>query len=179
MPAKGYKPDERIAAKSGLCSAGNLGQNRGYATIAVYCSGMDHGKNYKNRFCCGRKRTMNQDKKMRLLLVPMIFTILLYVPVMILKFIPNAYLQEMPEVLWSPFALILCTPMLIWCVLFVYIPIGVYIAMLVVYTVVSWTWILRKKKGNLMYFVVWLILCALSILMYWKWWPEYYSMINR
>ena len=42
---------------------------------------------------------MNQDKKMRLLLVPMIFAIILYVPVMILKFIPNAYMQEMPEAL--------------------------------------------------------------------------------
>ena len=122
---------------------------------------------------------MDPYKKKRLLLVPLIFIVLLYVPVMGLDIIPNAYLKEMPEVLWTPCTLILCTSMMIWCVLFVYIPIGVYIAMLVGYTIVSWTWILRRKKGNAMYFIVWFVLCVLSILMYWMWWPEYYSMINR
>ena len=122
---------------------------------------------------------MNQEKKIRLLLVPMIFTILLYVPVVILYTISDAYIQQMPEVLWTPCAIILCISMMVWCVLFVHIPIGVYIALLAVYTVAFWTWILRRKRGNVMYFVVWLVLCVLSILMYWKWWPEYFSMINR
>lgn len=121
---------------------------------------------------------VNQDKKMRLLLVPLIFVVLLYVPVMISDIISWAYIQEISEVLWFIFAAILDISTIIWCALFVYIPIGVYIAMLVVYTVVSWTWILRRKKGNAMYFIVWLVLCVLSILMYWKWWEIYYIMIN-
>ena len=120
---------------------------------------------------------MNQDKKMRLLLVPMIFTIILYVPVMILKFIPNAYMQEMQEALRNLSVSILCISTLIWCVLFLHIPIGVYITMLVLYTVISWTWILRKKKGNVMYAIVWFVLCVLSILMYWKWGVIYHSMM--
>ncbi len=122
---------------------------------------------------------MDQDKKMRLLLVPMIFTILLYVPVMILYIISDAYIHEMPEVLWNLCVSILCISMLIWCVLFLYIPIGVYIAMLIVYTVVSWTWILRRKKGNAMYFIVWLVLCVVSILMYWRWGSEFSIMIRQ
>ena len=121
---------------------------------------------------------VNQDKKMRLLLVPLIFVVLLYVPVMISDIISWAYIQEISEVLWFIFAAILDISTIIWCALFVYIPTGVYIAMLVVYTVVSWTWILRRKKGNAMYFIVWLVLCVLSILMYWKWWEIYYIMIN-
>lgn len=109
----------------------------------------------------------------------MIFTILLYVPVMILYIISDAYIHEMPEVLWNLCVSILCISMLIWCVLFLYIPIGVYIAMLIVYTVVSWTWILRRKKGNAMYFIVWLVLCVVSILMYWRWGSEFSIMIRQ
>ncbi len=121
---------------------------------------------------------MNQDKKLRLLLVPLLFIVLLYVPAMIYDIVPNEYIEEMPKVLWNPFVLILCMSALAWCVLFYYIPIGVYIAMLVVYTVISWRWILRQKKGNVKYFIVWFTLGVLSILMYWKWWEIYYIMIN-
>lgn len=92
---------------------------------------------------------INKDKKLRLLLVPLLFIVLLYVPVMILKIIPNTYMQEMPEELRTPYALILCIAMLIWCALFLHIPIGIYIAMLVVYIVASWIWILRRKKVSL------------------------------
>lgn len=122
---------------------------------------------------------MNQDKKIRLLLVPLIFIVLLYVPVMIYDTIPIAYIQELPEMLRIMFWEILGISMVTWAIFFYYIPIGVYIAMLAVYTVVSWTWILRQKRGNAMYFTAWLVLCVLSILMYWKWWPEYFSMINQ
>ena len=121
---------------------------------------------------------MNQDKKIRLLFAPLIFIVLLHVPAMILAMAPKAYLLGGAVVLWNPCVLILCIAALIWCCIFYYIPIGVYIAILVVYTVVSWTWILRRKKGNAMYFIVWFVLCALSILMYWKWGLEYYSMIS-
>ncbi len=135
-------------------------------------------KKYKNRFCYGRKNTIDSDKKKRLLLVPLIFIVLLYVPVMIYDIIPIAYIQELPEVLRTIFWLILCISVGVWCTFFYYIPIGVYIAILVVYTVVSWRWILRRKKGNAMYSIVWFVLCVSLILMYWKWGPEYYSIIN-
>lgn len=78
---------------------------------------------------------MNQDKKLRLLLVPLIFMVLIHVPMMIYDVAPNAYIQEMLEVLWIIFWLILSISVLIWCVTFYHILIGVYIAILVVYTV--------------------------------------------
>ena len=135
-------------------------------------------KNFKNRFCCGSKKTMNKDIKLCLLLVPLIFIILLFVPVMIEGIVLNAYTQGMPDVIWHIFVGMLLGPaFLIWIILFYHIPIGVYIAILTVYTVISWTWILKRKKGNAMYFMVWLVLCVLSILMYWKWGPEYHAMV--
>ena len=121
---------------------------------------------------------MNRDKKLRLLLVPLIFMVLIHIPMMIYDIAPNAYIQEMSEVLWTIFWLIICISVLIWCVTFYHILIGVYIAILVVYTVVSWIWIWKQKKGNVMYFIVWFILGALSILLYWRLGPQYYSMIN-
>lgn len=126
----------------------------------------------------GRKKTMNKDKKLCVLLVPLIFVILLFVPGMILDITPNTYIQGMPDVIWGLFLVILWSSVIIWTILFYYIPIGVYIAMLVVYTVVSWMWIFRQKKGNVMYAIVWLVLCVLSILMYWKWWWLYHGMVN-
>lgn len=114
---------------------------------------------------------MNKDKKIRLLLVPMIFMILLFVPMVILGIAPesmNAYIQEMPKVIWYLCLIILLSSMSIGGVIYFYIPIGVYIAMLVVYTGVCWTWILKQKKANMMYAIVWFVLCVFSVLMYWK-----------
>ena len=122
---------------------------------------------------------MNKDIKLPLLLVPLIYMVLLHVPAMILDIVPNAYIQGMPDVIERTCLLILLISMIIWCLFFYYIPTGVYIAILVVYTLVSWRWILRSKKGNVMYFIVWLVLCVLSILMYWKWGSEYCIMIRQ
>lgn len=119
---------------------------------------------------------MNKDKKLRLLLLPLIFMVLILVPVMIYDIVPIAYIQKVPYILRSLFFLILVILGAIWCVTFDHIPTGVYIVILVVYTVVSWTWILKRKKGDVMYFIVWFILCVLSILMYWKW-GDLYSII--
>lgn len=121
---------------------------------------------------------MNQDKKLRLLLAPLIFVVIVFVPGMILEIIPNAYLAGGVIALWNPLDILLVISMFIGGILFNYIPIGVYIAVLVVYTIVSWTWILRQKKGHAMYFIVWLVLCVLSIIMYWVVGPEYYAMMH-
>lgn len=137
-------------------------------------------KNFKNRLCCGRKKTMNKDIKLRLLLVPLIFMVLIFVPVIIFEIAPRAFIQKMPDVLFAllnPFVLILGILGGIWCVTFDHIPVGVYIMILIVYTVVSWTWILKQKKSNAMYFIVWSVLCVLSILMYWKWGDLYHGMM--
>ena len=124
---------------------------------------------------------MNQDKKIRLLLAPLIFMVLLHVPVMVDEIAyecMNANILESPEVIKYLYLGILCISVVIWGSLFYYIPIGIYIAILVVYTGVSLIWILRQKKGNAMYFIVWFVLCVLSILLYWKFEPEYYIMLN-
>lgn len=122
---------------------------------------------------------MNQDKKLRLLLAPMIFVILLFVPLMLIDIIPNAYKQGILTGLYYPGYMILCTTWVIWFILFYHIPIGVYIAMLVIYTSVAWTWILRQKKGKVVYFLVWLVLGVLSILMYWKWGELFHIMATQ
>ena len=134
-------------------------------------------KNFKYRLRCGRKKTMNKDIKLRLLLVPLIFMVLIFVPVIIFEIAPNAFIQKMPYVLWYLSAGMLGILGGIWCVIFDHIPTSVYIVILIVYTVVSWTWILRQKKSNAMYFIVWFVLCALSILMYWKWGDLYHGMM--
>ena len=123
---------------------------------------------------------MNKDKKLCLLIVPLIFMVVIFAPVIIFEILPRAFMQKMPDVLFAllnPFVLILGILGWIWCVIFEHIPIGVYIVILVVYTVVSWTWILRQKKGNAVYFIVWFVLCVLSILMYWKWGDLYLGMM--
>ena len=124
---------------------------------------------------------MDPDKKKHLLIVPLIFMVLLHVPVMVDEIAyecMNANILESPEVIKCLYLGMLYISVVIWGSLFYYIPIGVYVAILVVYTVVSWRWILRRKKGNAMYFIVWLVLCVLSILLYWKFEPEYYIMLN-
>lgn len=121
---------------------------------------------------------MNQDKKIRLLIAPLILIVLLYVPAIGLDIVPDVFFLGGGMRTWNPCVLILFISMWIWCCLFYYIPIGVYITMLVVYTVVSWRWILRQKKGNAKYFIVWFTLGVLSILMYWKWWELYHDMIS-
>ena len=121
---------------------------------------------------------MNKDIKLRLLLLPFIFMVLLFVPAMIFDIALDVYFLGGGVVLSNPCVVILGISLLIWAILFHYIPTSVYIAIVAVYTAVSWTWILRQKKGNAVYFIVWFVLCVLSIFMYWKWGPEYYMMIH-
>ena len=121
---------------------------------------------------------MNKDKKLRLLLAPFIFIIILFIPGMIRVITPDGYIKGMSDALWNIFLAVECPVLIIWAILFYYISTSLYIAMVVVYTVISWTWIHRKKKGNVLYFIVWLILCVVSILLYWKLRWLYYGMIN-
>ncbi|MBD5486986.1 MAG: hypothetical protein HDR18_15960 [Lachnospiraceae bacterium] len=58
---------------------------------------------------------MNKDKKICLLLVPLIFIILLFVPRMI--FVPKADAQGMPEVIWNISFVMLASVFIIWTIL--------------------------------------------------------------
>ena len=121
---------------------------------------------------------MNKDIILRLLLVPLILMVLIFVPVIIWENVPYyAYIWEMPYMLRFLFLLMNHISMIIWGSIFIHIPISVYIVILVVYTVVSWTWILQQKKGDAMYFIVWFVFCVLSILMYWNWDDTFYIML--
>lgn len=114
---------------------------------------------------------MNKDRKLRLLLAPFIVIVFLFVPVVLLEIIPesmNAYIQQMPRVIWALCAIMIGASMIIGGIIYIYVPIGVYIAMVVGYTVVCWAWILRQKKENAIYAIIWFFLCVLSVLMYWR-----------
>ena len=122
---------------------------------------------------------MNKDKKICLLLVPLIFMVWIFVPFMIFDIVPNAYIQKVPFVIWYLLWLMPCIFGVIWRVACDYITIGVYIVIVVVYTVVSWIWILWRKKGDVMYFIVWSVFCVLAILMYWKWGDVYDAFLHE
>lgn len=124
------------------------------------------------------KATMDMKKKRCLLLVPFIFIIILFIPGMIREIITAGYLKEMSDTLWNIFITIECPLLIIWALLFFYIPTVLYIVLAAVYTVISWICILRKKEGSVLFFIVWLILCIVSILLYWKLRWLYYGMIT-
>ena len=104
--------------------------------------------------------------------------LLLFVPGILLLVFPNAYLQGDAIALWNPFVLLYGIAMFIWATLFYNISTVAYIAMLVIYSIISWIWILKKKKeGNSVFLLVWVALCVLTVLLYWKLGPEYSAMV--
>lgn len=120
---------------------------------------------------------MNKNKKIRLLLVPLLFVPALFIPEILIDCFSNVYL--IGDAIYYLFALPFAIALLIWRTLFDNMPIGVYIAILVVYTAASWIWILRKKKGNAVFFIVWVALCVLSIFLYWELGPEYSALAHE
>ncbi len=120
---------------------------------------------------------MKKDIKLCLLLAPLIFMVLLCVPAMMEGIGYRLFVREGPKVLWILHLVMLIIAMVIWGTTFYHIPIDIYIAILAVYTVVSWVWILNQKKGNALYFIMWIILCALSVQMYWEWGSIYGSLM--
>lgn len=120
----------------------------------------------------------NKEKRIRMLILPLIFIILLFVPGMIETALREV-IQTMSDMLWQLYVVILFQPaFLIWTMLFYHIPLGIYIVMLVIYTAVSWRWIWKLKKGNAVYAIVWIVLCILSILLYWKIGELYHAMMG-
>ena len=120
---------------------------------------------------------MNKGKRIRFLLAPLFFMVLLFVPGILLLVFPNSYLQGDVISLWNPFVLLFGIVMVIWAILFCHISTVAYIAILVIYSIVSWIWILKQKKGNLVFLIVWVALCVFTVLFYWKLGPEYSAMV--
>ena len=126
----------------------------------------------------GRER-MQIDKKKLLLMMPLIILVLLHIPAMVANTIPEIRLQGMPELIWNTYVVLLSVAMLIWCMLFLYIPLPVFILIIMLYTGFSWLIRMRKTKWDIKYCIVWIALCIVLILMYWKFGWLYNSMISR
>lgn len=110
-----------------------------------------------------------KEKRINMLIIPMIFNILLYVPGIMNESLPYEVTNKIPHL----FAMLFFWIVLTWAILFRFIPMYIYIVMVIVYAVVSWSWILKLKKGNIIYAIAWIILCILSILLFWKIGPSY------
>lgn len=121
----------------------------------------------------------NKEKRIRMLILPLIFTILLYVPGLVFETVPYEAIRDISDNLWQVYVVIIFSGILTWGFLFVHIPLGVYIVMLIVYAVVSWSWILELKKGNKVYALAWIVLCILATLLYWKVGEEYISLMSQ
>lgn len=67
---------------------------------------------------------------------------------------------------------------LIWNATFAYIPIEAYIVILFIYSVVSWIWIMKQKKWNVIYFLVWIVLGVLSVFLYWRGCNFYFAALH-
>lgn len=121
------------------------------------------------------------DKKKRILLVPLISMVLIHLPVAVLIIADeylNINLYATPDAIKLPFLLFQGISVITWAVVFFHIHLLAYIGMIIVYTVISWTWIIKKRKGSRYYFILWLFLCTLSIILYWRFAPEYHSMLE-
>lgn len=124
---------------------------------------------------------MKRDKRIQLLLVPVIIMVIIHIPAMILTISEenmNINIYATPNIIKVPFIAMQSISMLIWATFFYYISIKIYTVLALLYTCVSWTYILRQKKGSVVYFAIWVILYLISILLYWKFAPEYHSMLN-
>lgn len=121
-----------------------------------------------------------KDKKY-LFFLPIIFILLLFIPVLFGDIAPeriNGSINSLPETIRRIYLFFLLLSTLIWCVTFYYIPTGLYIVILIVYTGLSWTWILKKKEGDRIFFVAWFVLGIVSILLYWRLSPVFCEMIH-
>ena len=122
-------------------------------------------------------KTIGEEKKIKLLMIPLIFIIGLHIPEMIFEILPRSYMNEGFISIRNPFMIVLLVSNVIWIILFSFIPTPVYVVMLVVYTFVSWRWIMCQKKMSMLYCATWVVLCIVSIFLYWKYGEGYRSMI--
>ena len=126
-------------------------------------------------------KLLQEDKKMRLLFIPLIIMVLIHIPVSIL-IITDEYmdinLYATPDAIKLPFLVLQGISVITWAIVFYHIHVLAYIGMVIVYTAISWNWIIRKRIGNKAYFIIWFFLCVLSIILYWRLAPEYHSMLD-
>lgn len=117
------------------------------------------------------------DRKKYLTITPLLFLIILHVPAFIVDAIPELELHGLLGTLWDVFAVIIGVSMLIWGCIFYYIPTAVFLGVLITYTTVCWIWI--NKRNSIKFHIIWLLVCALLIIMYFKVGWIYRSMINN
>ena len=117
-------------------------------------------------------------KKRCLAILPLIFIILIFIPGLILETASHDFQQGMPDALSNLVFTIKWILIILWAALFYYIPLGVYTVLVFFYTGITWGWLFKQKKGNVAFAVLWLVLCILSILMYWKIGPLYHAIMN-
>ena len=123
---------------------------------------------------------MEKDR-IKYLLLPIGFMIILFIPVLFADIYPeelNSIIKNLPEVLRIIYVYTLMFCVILWCLLFYHIPTSVYIIIMIVYTGGCWAWLLKRKRGNKKFFVIWVCLVILSIILYWRLGPLYYSIIN-
>jgi len=124
---------------------------------------------------------MIKEKILRLLLLPLIFMVILYVPVLFFNIAPdtvNSVVDNMPTLIRILYTIILIFSMFVWCLLFYYIPLWIYIVLVLIYTSVSWVWLIKHKMKKKQYYIIWFCLATLSVFLYWRLGPLYRAMIN-
>ena len=124
---------------------------------------------------------MNQGKKIKWLFAPLIIMIFIHIPMLVNEITHkcmNIGILASSGMLKNIGLTIFAISMLIWCLSFYYIPTVVYILIVLLYTFFSWKWVVTQKKSNAFFFILWTLLCIISIVLYWKFKPEYFAILN-
>ena len=124
---------------------------------------------------------MNQGRKIKWLFTPLIVMIFIHIPILVNEIAykcMNISILESSGMLKNFGLTMFIISMVIWCFSFYYIPTIVYILMVLLYTFFSWKWVVTQKKSNAFFFILWIILSIVSIILYWKFKPEYFSILN-
>ena len=101
-------------------------------------------------------------RKTNKLLTPYILVILLFIPIVIYEYIPGT------SKVWGIFKYFFIISMWIWGSVLVYVHIGVYIVVSLIYLIILLVIFFKKEKRLNIYHILFIILCFFSILLYFK-----------
>ena len=117
------------------------------------------------------------SKKTKIFLLPFIVIIVLFIPGIIRMTTSISDMRETSEGLWNLFLSVESIFLMTWALMFLYVPRIVYVLLTIIYTTIVWIYLRRKGEGNKLFFLIWIILCLVSIVLYWKLRWLYYGMI--
>ena len=120
---------------------------------------------------------MKMNKKFKIFLLPFIFVIVLFIPGIMRMTTSISDMRETSEGLWNIFLSVESILLMTWALLFLYVPRIVYVILAIIYSTIVLIYLQRKGEGNKIFFLVWIILCIVSIVLYWKLRWLYYGMI--